>query len=72
MSKLLTISTHKGFTLSHNGVKLAEFFVLDPKPAPIQIMDNISRAREIERQLEAGCYPDPILQSKFNALFRQN
>ena len=72
MSKLLTISTRDKFALSFKGIILATFHVLEPKFAPIQIMENIKRAKEIERQLQAGIYPEPSLQAKFNAITNLN
>lgn len=72
MSRLLTISTRDKFALSFNGTILATFHVLEPKFAPIQIMENIKRAKEIERELEAGNYPNPLVQGKYNALTKIN
>ena len=72
MSKLLTISTRDKFALSFKGTILATFQVLEPKFAPIQIMENIKRAKEIERELEAGNYPNPLIQGKYNSLTKLN
>jgi hypothetical protein len=35
-------------------------------------MENIKRAKEIDRQLQAGIYPDISLQAKYNALTNLN
>lgn len=72
MSKLLVISTRDRFTLNYQGQRIADFYILEPKFAPIQIMENIRRAKQIERELEAGNYPDLALQAKFNALTKIN
>ena len=72
MNRLFTISTRDKFTLSFKGTILATFHVLEPKFAPIQIMENIKRAKEIDRQLQAGIYPDISLQAKYNALTNLN
>ena len=71
-SRLTILSGKDKFTLSLNFVQLMEIHVLEPKFAPIQIMENIKRAKEIERELEAGNYPNPLIQGKYNSLTKLN
>ena len=71
-SKLTILSGKDKFTLSLNFIQLMEIHVLEPKFAPLQVMENIQRGKQIERELEAGTYPNPLVQGKYNALTKIN
>ena len=72
MNNLIITSGKDKFTLSLNFVQLIEIHVLEPKFAPLQVMENIQRGKQIERELEAGTYPNPLVQGKYNALTKLN
>ena len=71
-SKLTILSGKDKFTLSLNFIQLMEIHILEPKFTPLQIIENIKRGKQIERELEAGIYPNPLVQGKYNALTKIN
>lgn len=71
-SKLTIVSGKDKFTLSLNFVQIIEVHILEPKFPPLQIMENIQRGKQIERELEAGIYPNPLVQGRYNAITKLN
>ena len=71
-SKLTILSGKDKFTLSLNFIQIMEVHILEPKFAPLQVMENIKRGKQIERELEAGTFPNPAIQGKYNALTKLN
>ena len=71
-SRLTILSGKDKFTLSLNFVQLMEIHVLEPKFAPLQVMENIQRGKQIERELEAGIYPNTLIKGRYNSLTKLN